>query len=403
MADREPSRGSALAALALATLLGMSTWFSGTAVSGALRAEWQLSAGAAAWLTIAVQLGFVAGALVSALTNLVDVWPPRRIMIASCVLVAGCNALFAYAPAFAPGLVARFATGVFLAGVYPSALKLVATWFRDGRGRALGIMVGALTLGSAAPHLVRGIPGLDARTVVLAASALTLLGGAVTALAVHEGPFAFPRARFDPAQSGRVLRDRGVRLACLGYFGHMWELYAMWGWIAVFLTDVFAPRGADASVLAARWAFAVIGAGFVGSWWAGVYSDRVGRTMSAALAMAVSAACALAIGFTLHGPLWLTLAIALVWGTAVVADSAQFSTMVTELADPSYVGTALTLQLSLGFLLTVPTLWLVPLVRDHAGWGVAFALLVPGPLLGMFAVLRLRSLPEAARLAGGRG
>jgi MFS family permease len=180
----------------------------------------------------------------------------------------------------------------------------------------------------------------------------------------------------------------------------MWELYAMWGWIAVFLADAF---GAGGQGRASVWAFAVISAGFAGSWWAGAYSDRVGRTTSAALAMVVSCACALAIGFAAHGPAWLLLAIALVWGASVVADSAQFSTMVTELADPAYVGTALTLQLALGFTLTVATLWLVPLLRAHWGWTAAFALLAPGPAIGVAAMVRLRSLPEARSLAGGRG
>lgn len=403
MATADAGRGRALAALALATLFGMSTWFSGTAVMTVLRRDWQLSAGSAAWLTIAVQLGFVAGAFLSALLNLADVWPPRRILIVSGVLAAVCNAAFAFAPGPAVGLPMRFLTGLFLAGVYPTAMKLLATWYREGRGRALGIMIGALTLGSAAPHLVRGIPGLPAREVVLAASGLALLGSFVTWIAVREGPFPFPRARFDLSQSSRVLRDRGVRLACFSYFGHMWELYAMWGWIAVFLADVFAPEGAAAPLLAARWAFAIITVGFVGSWWAGITSDRVGRTTSVAWAMAVSAACALVIGFTRGGPVWLTLAIAVFWGVSVIADSAQFSTMVTELAEPAYVGTALTLQLCIGFLLTVPTLWLVPLVRDAAGWGWAFVLLVPGPLIGIAAALALRRSPDAARLAGGRG
>ena len=390
--------------LALTSLLGMSTWFSGTAVIGPLRAAWSLTPGEASWLTIAVQLGFVTGALAAALTNLVDLLPARAVLVGSSVAAALANAAFAAAPGPGLGLPLRFLTGAFLAGVYPTGLKLMATWFRADRGRALGIMVGALTLGSAAPHLVRGLGGAFAwRDVVLATSWLTLAGALVGVLAVREGPFPFPRARFDPAQAGRVLRDRGVRLACIGYFGHMWELYAMWGWIAVFLADVFARRGHASPAGASVWAFAAIAAGFAGSWWAGAYSDSVGRSTSAALAMAVSCACALVIGLAAHGPVWLVLGVALVWGASVVADSAQFSTMVTELADPAYVGTALTLQLAIGFTLTVATLWLVPILRDHGGWTAAFALLAPGPAIGIAAMLRLRALPEARRLAGGRG
>lgn len=396
-------RWRALFWLGLATLLGMSTWFSGTAVVTPLRAAWALTAGQAAWLTIAVQLGFVAGALAAAVSNLLDRTSARLVLVVSLLAAAAVNAGFGAASGPALGLPLRFLTGVCLAGVYPTGLKLMATWFREDRGRALGIMVGALTLGSAAPHLVRGLGGLAWRDVVAASSVLTLAGAVIGLVAVREGPYPFPRARFDPSQAGRVLHDRGVRLACIGYFGHMWELYAMWGWIAVFLGDTFARHGHADPARAALWAFAVIAAGFAGSWWAGDYSDRVGRTTSAALAMAVSGACALGIAFASPGPLWLVLAIALVWGASVVADSAQFSTMVTELAEPAYVGTALTLQLAIGFTLTVATLWWVPLVRDHGGWAAAFGLLAPGPAVGIVAMLRLRSLPEARRLAGGRG
>ena len=396
------ARWRALVWLALTSLLGMSTWFSGTAVIGPLRQAWSLTPAQGSWLTIAVQLGFVTGALVSALTNLVDLMPARLLLVLSAIAAAAANAAFGFANGAALGLPLRFLTGVFLAGVYPTGLKLMATWFRADRGRALGIMVGSLTLGSAAPHLVRGLgAAFPWRDVVLATTWLTLAGALVGALAVREGPFPFPRARFDPAQAGRVLRDRGVRLACIGYFGHMWELYAMWGWVAVFLSDVLGRKGAGAQ--APLWAFAAIAAGFAGSWWAGVYSDRAGRTTSAALAMVISCACALAIGFAAHGPAWLLLAVVLVWGTSVVADSAQFSTMVTELADPAYVGTALTLQLALGFTLTVATLWLVPLLHTRWGWTAAFARLAPGPAIGVVAMLRLRSLPEARNLAGGRG
>jgi MFS family permease len=397
-------RWAALTWLALATLLGMSTWFSGTAVVGQLRDEWSLTAGGAAWLTIAVQLGFVAGALLAAFTNLLDIVPARHVLVTSALAAAAANAGFGFATCAAWGLPLRFLTGVFLAGVYPPGLKLMATWFRADRGRALGIMVGSLTLGSAAPHLVRGLAQVDWRAVVFATSWLTAAGAAVGLLAVREGPFPFPRARFDPRQTGLVLRNRGVRLASLGYFGHMWELYAMWGWIAVFLADLFAARGGAAPASPAIWAAVVIAMGFVGSWWAGEYSDRRGRARSAALAMAISGGCALVIGpLAAFAPAWLVLAVALVWGASVVADSAQFSTMVTEYADPAYVGTALTLQLAIGFTLTVATLWWVPLLRDAAGWPAAFALLVPGPVLGIVAMWRLHASPEASRLPGGAG
>ena len=375
----------------------MTTWFSATAVIPQLRAEWGLSDGDAAWLTIAVQLGFVAGALLSAALTLPDVVSPRLILLVGALGAAGANALLAAADGPALAIPLRAATGFFLAGVYPPALKLMSTWFREGRGTALGILVGALTLGSALPHLVNGLGELDWHVVVYATSALTAAGG-LLALAVHEGPHRFPPARFDPRQAPLVFGNRGVRLASLGYFGHMWELYAMWAWFLVF----FAAE-VEGGSSAAYATFAAVGAGALGCWAGGVLGDRWGRTATTTASMALSGACALAIGLAADGPAGLVLALGLVWGFAVVADSAQFSTMVTELADQAYVGTAVTLQLAIGFTLTVVTIWLIPVLEDGVGWRWAFAFLAPGPALGVLAMLRLRASPEAALIAGGRG
>jgi MFS family permease len=275
----------------------------------------------------------------------------------------------------------------------------MATWFRRGRGVALGVAVGALTLGSALPHLVNGLGGLDWRVVIGVTSLLTLAGGLLVAAAVPEGPLPFPRAVFAPRQGLRVLTSRGVRLASLGYFGHMWELYAMWAWFLLFVSEAL-----DADSAAPAYAtFAVIGVGALGCWAGGVLGDRFGRTSTNAAMMAVSGTCAIVVGLLLEAPAWLLLAVSLLWGFAVVADSAQFSTMVTELADQAYVGTALALQLAVGFALTVATIWLVPVWEDWLGWRWAFALLAPGPALGIVAMLRLRASPDAARIAGGRG
>ena len=260
----------------------------------------------------------------------------------------------------------------------------MSTWFVRGRGTALGILVGALTVGSASPHLVNGLGGLDWQVVVVVTSILTAAGGLVVLAGVREGPFPFPRAVFDPRQAGRAFRNRGVRLASLGYFGHMWELYAMWSWFLAFAADELYADRADAAFAT----FAVIAAGGLGCLAGGIAGDRVGRPETTAACMAVSGLCALSIGFVPHG---LALAIALVWGFTVVADSAQFSTLVTEHADQAYVGTALTLQLAVGFTLTVATIWLIPYLVDAAGWGWAFAFLAAGPALGVVAMLRLRS------------
>ncbi|HEX2296874.1 MAG TPA: MFS transporter, partial [Actinomycetota bacterium] len=278
--------------------------------------------------------------------------------------------------------------GFFLAGVYPPALKQAATWFRRSRGLALGILVGALTVGSAAPHLVNGLGGLEVDVVLGVTSGLTLLGGAL-GLLVRDGPYPFPTAVFDPRQARLVFSNRGVRLASFGYFGHMWELYAMWAWFVVFFRSSLAASGSDDGAFAAAATFAVIGVGALGCYAGGVLGDRWGRARLNLWSLGVSGACAAVIGLTYGRAPWLVLAVALVWGFAIVADSAQYSTLVTELADQRYVGTALTLQLALGFLLTVVTIWLVPWFEAATSWRVAFLLLVPGPLVGIVAMRRL--------------
>jgi nitrate/nitrite transporter NarK len=373
----------ALGLLALALVLSMSTWFSASAALPQLREEWELGSTASAWLTIAVQLGFVAGALLSSVLNLADVRSARAVIAVGATGAAAANLLLLAVSGAAGAIPLRFLTGAFLAGVYPPALKLMSTWFVRGRGTALGILVGALTVGSAAPHLVNGLGGLDWRVVVVVTSALTAAGGAIVLLGVREGPHAFPEAVFDARQAGLVFRNRGVRLASLGYFGHMWELYAMWAWFAVFAADELYADNADAAVVT----FAVIAVGGVGCVAGGLAGDRFGRPETTVACMVVSALCALSIGVAPHD---LAAAIALVWGFTVVADSAQFSTLVTEHANQAYVVTALTLQLATGFTLTVATIWLIPHVVDAASWAAAFSLLALGPALGVVAMLRLR-------------
>jgi MFS family permease len=400
---RRTGRWRALVLLAVTLVLAMSTWFSASAVIPQLRVQWELSDSAAAWLTIAVQLGFVCGALISSLLNLSDIVSPRHVILGGAVGAATVNGLLAITGSAAVGIPLRFATGFFLAGVYPPAFKLMSTWFKKGRGLALGILAGALVVGNAMPHLVNGLGGLDWRLVIYVTSVLTLAGGLIAEFAVTEGPFPFPRAVFDPRQAGRVFSNRGVRLASFGYFGHMWELFAMYAWFLVFFSEELVTRGASVGSSAAYATFAVIAIGGLGSWVGGILGDRWGRTKTTAAMMGVSGSCAVLIGLLFGAPAWLVLLVSLVWGFAIVADSAQFSTMVTELADQAYVGTALTLQLAGGFALTMATIWLIPFLEDAFGWRWAFAFLALGPTLGVLAMLRLKSLPEAARIAGGRG
>lgn len=400
--SQEP-RYRVLAFLALALVLAMSTWFSASAVIPQLSEAWELSPNAAAWLTIAVQLGFVAGAVLSSLLNIADIIAPRHVIMGGAIGAAIVNFLLLFAGGTEAGIPLRFATGFFLAGVYPPAFKLISTWFREGRGVALGIMAAAIVLGNGIPHLINGLGGLDWRIVIAVTSVQALLGGLIAGYLVREGPFPFPTAVFDPRQIGLALANRGVRLATLGYVGHMWELFAMYAWILVLFNEVLSVHEVANPSLAAYVTFIIFAAGGLGSWLGGVLSDRWGRTNTTILMLAISGTCAVLIGLLLQSSLFLVLLVAFVWGITVVADSAQFSTMVTETADQSYVGTALTVQLASGFAITVVTIWLIPLLQTWVGWRWAFAFLAPGPLIGIWAMWRLKASPDIAKVGGGKG
>ena len=393
----------ALIAIAIAELLALTLWFSASAVAPQLDVLWSLSASQSIGLTLAVQIGFVVGALGLAGVGIPDRFNSRKIFVVSGLVGASANALLVGldGDAFLAALGLRVLTGAALAGVYPSGLKVMAGWFASGRGMALGVLVGALTVGSAGPHLIRGL-GFDWQGVVLGASALTLVGVAIMAWGVGDGPHETSTGRFSLGMVGRILGNRGWRLATYGYLGHMWELYAMWAWTASFLS---------ASALAAGWddgwvptaTFSIIAIGGAGAWTAGVVADRRGRTLVAGTSMAVSGSCALLtpVVYAIAPPL--TVALFLVWGFAVVADSAQFSTMVTETSSDTERGTALTLQTALGFLLTLITIRGVPVLADAWGWQWAFPVLAVGPMLGIAAMVALKRSPYAANLAGGVG
>ncbi len=297
-----------------------------------LQEHWELSAGQASWLTIAVQIGFVCGALASSVLNLSDILSPKHVILGGAVGAAAANALLMGASTALMGVLLRFATGFFLAGVYPPAFKLMSTWFRQGRGLALGILAGAIVVGNGMPHLINGLGGLDWRLVIIATSALTLVGGLITEFFVTVGPFPFPEATFDPREAGRVFGNRGVRLATIGYSAHMWELFAMYAWFSVFFASALIASGETIGSAAAYATFLVFVAGGLGSWIGGILSDRWSRTRTTSLMMIVSGSCALLIGLLLGSSPVIVLLVGLVWGFTVVGDSAQFSTMVSELA-----------------------------------------------------------------------
>jgi MFS family permease len=391
--------------LSLAELLAMSVWFSASAVVPTLTEVWNLDDGGQAWLTMSVQVGFVVGALIAAFFSIADRLPARWLFAVSAFATGVATLLIAIiANDLGTALVLRFLTGVFLAGVYPVGMKIMATWTKKDRGLAIGLLVGALTLGSAAPHLLNAFGGVGGswQVVLILAGGLAIVGAIIGILFLSEGPYNERGAKFNIRHLGRVLTNREIALANLGYLGHMWELYAMWAWIPVFLLASFKDSGIEPT-WASLAAFTVIAAGGLGSLVAGRLADKLGRTRVTVASLIISGSAAVGIGLLFGGNPVLLVLVALIWGFAVVADSAQFSAAVSELAEPKYVGTALTMQTSLGFLLTLFTIRLIPPLVELVGWQFAFALLVVGPAIGVWAMMTLRRSPAAQKMAGGRG
>lgn len=414
--DTDPRRWRMLALLAAAELLGMCMWFAATAVAPELRDRWALSAGQAGWLTSSVQLGFVVGTLLIAALNLADLIPSRTLFTAAALAGSLSNGLLLLAGDYPTALALRFLTGFCLAGVYPPALKMAATWFRSGRGLATGTVVGALTAGKALPYLIESLGGVRVTPVVLATSGAALAAAVLIGAGYADGPFSFPRRPFSAKLIAEVVREPRVRLATAGYLGHMWELYSMWAWIAAFLAASAAARAAHGVPVPgprtlSLLAFGTIAIGAAGCVWGGRLADRLGRERLVIGALALSGTCAELSSVVFARSFWILVPLAWVWGIAVIADSAQFSALVTEVAPPHAVGTALTLQTSLGFLLTMVTIQMVPPIVARVGWQFAFPALAAGPALGIIAIRRLQTLrateprgsPSPQRLRNTRG
>ena len=393
-----------IAALIIAQVLALAPWFSGSAVLPALRAEVAMSDLHATALTSAVQAGFVLGALVSAVLGLADRFEPRRFFMVAAIAAALSNAALLWVDPASPwALLLRLVTGAAMAGIYPVGMKLAAGWAKGDLGLLVGLLVGALALGSASPHLFKALGGVDWRLTIALTSLSALAAAAVIRLA-DIGPATAPPRRFVPGAVALIWRDPPLRLVSLGYLGHMWEVYALWAWLAIFLDASF--RFHMPATAAGFWAgiatFAAIGLGALGCVLAGLAADRIGRTAVTTLALGISGACALLAGFSFGAAPALTVVLCLVWGTSAIADSAQFSAATAELSAPEYVGTMLTIQTCAGFSLTLVSIHLLPVAADALGWHLAPALLAIGPAFGIWAMLALRRRPEAQLLAGGR-
>ncbi len=382
----------------------MSLWFSAAAVLPVLKVQYAIGGFQAAALSSSVAFGFVIGTLLSAILGLADRLNSRLFFSCAAIVGALANAagILIEPTAFA-FIVLRVVVGASIAGVYPLGIRMAATWAHADLGFLVGFLVGATTLGSASSFLLAALGGIDWRYTMLGASVLAICAALLIQL-FQSGPRHRQATAFRARYVLDAWRKRPLRLANLGYYGHMWELYAMWAWIAAFLEASFTSTAP--SIAAPFWskvsAFVTIGLGALGCLAGGILADRWGRTTLTIGALLVSGSCAVLAGFLFGSPPWLLVPFCIVWGIAVVADSAQFSASVVELSDAEHVGTMVTVQTCVGFLLTMVSIHLVPPINAALGWRWTFLFLAAGPFLGAWAMAALRRDPASAKLAGGR-
>ena len=384
-------KNSILVIIVLSQFLGTSLWFAGNGVMADLIESFSLTLAAVGHLTSAVQFGFISGTLVFALLTLADRYSPSKVFFISACLGAACNLGVIHSQnTFLTLFLFRFATGFFLAGIYPVGMKIAADYFREGLGKSLGFLVGALVVGTALPHLLNSLlTGLPWRAVIIVTSVLSVVGGFLILTLVPDGPHRTPGKKPDLTAWFRVFKNRDFRSAAFGYFGHMWELYAFWAFVPLMIASYFDTRGLESGNISIL-TFFIIGLGGVSCAVGGILSRKTGTKRTAFVALLCSCLCCLLYPLIFSqssGVLFI--AFLLFWGLVVIADSPLFSTLVAHNAPGEIKGTALTIVNCIGFSITIVSIQTVTWLLPYANPAYLYMILALGPMLGLYS-LRFR-------------
>ncbi len=376
-----------LPVIILSQFAGTSLWFAGNAVIGDLQLEWGLSPASLSYITSSVQLGFIAGTLFFAFFLISDRFSPRLVFFICSMLGAAANlGVFLVSDGLTPLLIFRFITGFFLAGIYPVGMKIAAGWYKHGLGAAMGYLVGALVLGTAFPHLLKSLEhNYEWESVVISVSVISIIGGLLMLIFVPNGPYLSKGTKFNPRAIQTIFKSKSLRQAAFGYFGHMWELYTMWTFVPLLLA-YYAKDRIDAMNIP-LWSFWIIAAGGVGCALGGIISKRTGSKPVAFYQLLASGICCLLSPLIFTAPLGIFLVFLLFWGVVIAGDSPQFSALVAISAPKEYVGSALTIVTSIGFLITVFSIQFINSLVGTIDVKYLMLFLLPGPVFGLISLL----------------